>query len=150
MINRVTKHLDTITNLDLRGHAEAKRIREKISWREAEHEIADLGEAMEAAKALRAHIKRALAPHRVDFHAGPSILTNYSTMTASFHCSFELWPDMQPRSPGFRTRVRAPIKVDQFGARDAAEMAHILTGLKDAADRLAVMMFTDSGDRAND
>lgn len=149
MSDRVSQHLATISGLDLRGHAEAKRIREKLAWSEARHKVADTRDAVKAAGALRRHIKRRLAPHDVKFRAGASISVNYTSMTASFHCAFDIWPDLRPRAAGYKSWARTPIRVEQFGARDAAEMEHILTGLREAADRLALMLFTPSGERAN-
>ena len=94
MPDRIQQHLDRITSLDLRGHAEAKRIREKLAWSEAQHKVTDTRDAILAAKALRAHIRRLLAPHRVEFRDGECISVNYTKMQASFHAAFEIWPDM--------------------------------------------------------
>lgn len=145
---RLDRLLSEITAVDVQGYEEAKRIRERLAFQECKHKAADFAPATKAGAALKRHIRKALHPHRVEFlRDTPGYTIFWAPPRCVFHVSVEIWPDKQPRSIGFRSYARSTIR-DSFGARDAAELAHILAGLKAAADALAEMLFTPSGDRA--
>jgi hypothetical protein len=145
----IARHLAAINETDGRGHLEALAIARRSEALKRQFESTNFAPAEKAVIQIKRAIARRLHPHRVEFPKhGHGYAVSGIDGSVRLSLSFEVWPRL-PGSDGYKTHIRAPIRVNSMGARDAAEFDHICTGLKDAADRLAVMHYTPSGDRAN-
>jgi len=149
MPDPIARHLDTINSTDGRGHLEAySRARQERAL-ERRFEATNFAPAEKAVTQIKRAITRRLAPHWVEFpRHGQGYSVSGIDGSVRLSLSFEVWPRL-PGSDGYVTHIRAPIRVNSMGARDAAEFDHICTGLREAADRLARMNFTHSGDRTD-
>jgi hypothetical protein len=146
---RIARHIAAIRAIDGRGHLEGLRLARQAAALKRQFEHANFAPAEKAVTQIKRAIRRRLDPHHVDF---PKHDHGYAVSgidgSVRLSLSFEVWPRL-PGANLYATHIRAPIKVNSMGARDAAEFDHICTGLKDAADRLALVHYTSSGDRAN-
>ena len=147
-MSAIARHLATINGTDGRGHLEGLRLARQAAQLERQFESTHFAPATKAVAQVRRAITRRLHPHWVEFpkHGPAGYAVSGIDGSVRLSLSFEIWPRL-PGSDGYKTHIRAPIRVNAMGARDAAEFDHIIDGLKDAADRLALMHYTSSGDR---
>jgi hypothetical protein len=136
-------HFAAIRQIDARAEQEAKRIRAKLAWQEREFKANHWQPAKDAGERIRRIIRTSLRPHRVEMGHGRDWIINYTSMTVLPSIDFEVWPDL-PGADRFATQARTPIKVS-VTPRDAAELRRVLAAVKDAADRLALMLYTTEG-----
>jgi hypothetical protein len=147
----LSRHFAAILDTDVRGFEEARAARLRAKLAEVKHRSDSLGPATKAGKALRRYVTRALAPHRAEWRQSTShgFVMSWAPPRLSVSLNFELWPALQPRAPRFRTQARTPIQCSIM-PRDHAELDHALAGIREAADRLALMLYSPSGSRAEE
>jgi len=141
----IAKHIETITSLDVEGLAKARHEHLRLERMRERLEVADLEPARKAGAAIKRHIRRRLEPHHVEFLGDSSGFAMFHaparlTMTVRF----EIWP-RKPGSKGYAIPAR-PILSGSIGAKDADQMEALLAALKDAADRLADVLFDGGKD----
>lgn len=146
-MSALERHIATITGTDGRGYIEGLRIAQRMEAMERQHKDTHFEPVRRAVAQVKRTIRDRLHPHRIEWSHGPGF--HVSGIDGSVHLSLscEIWPAL-PGAHRYLTHIRAPIRVNSLGARDAAELEHICAGLREAADRLAAMMFTPSGPRA--
>ena len=149
-MSAIARHLATINGTDGRGHLEDLRRARQAAALERQFESTNFAPATEAVAQIRRAITRLLHPHRVEFpkYDGAGYAVSGIDGSVRLSLSFEIRPRL-PGPGGYKRHICAPIRVNVMGARDAAEFDHIIAGLKDAADRLALMHYTSSGERAD-
>lgn len=143
-MTNLAKHFEAIRTIDARAEREAKRIREALAHQEKKFKANHWEPARKAAKALQKHIKKAFAPHYVDFCRVDHWTIDHRDMSVSPSFSFEVTPRL-PGAERYATQARTPIKVT-VTPRTEAEFLYALKGVKEAADRLARMLYTPHGE----
>ena len=147
----LSRHFAAILDTDVRGYEEARAARLRAELAEVKHRSDSFGPATKAGRALRRYVTRALAPHRVEWSKSKprGFAMFWAPPRLSVALDFELWPDLQPPGQRFRTRARTQIHCG-ITPRDQAELDHALAGIREAADRLAMMLHSPSGGRVED
>lgn len=139
-MSTISKHFDAIRTIDARAEREERRIRERLALQEKKYKANHWEPARKAAKALEGHIRRMLKPHDAHFVHTEAWHIDHSNMSVHPSFRFEVWPHKRG-ALFFATRARTPIKAS-ITPRTEAEFLFALTGIKEAADRLADMLYT--------
>lgn len=139
-------HFAEIRQIDVRAEEETKRIRTRLAFEDREFKANHWEPARKAAKAIEKAIAKSLKPHRVEFTHMDGFHINHIDKSVHPSFSFEVWPH-KVGADRFITQARTPIKAG-ITPRDEAELRHALAGIKAAAECLAEMLYSPSGERA--
>jgi hypothetical protein len=136
----IARHFEAIRTIDARAEREERKIRERLAFQEKKHKANHWSPALKAAAALEGHIRNRLKPHRAEFVHTEAWHIDHRDMSVHPSFSFEVWPH-KPGAIRFATQARTPIKAS-VTPRTEAEFLFALAGIKEAADRLADMLYT--------
>jgi hypothetical protein len=139
-MTKIERHFAAIRSIDARAEQEEKRIREMLAEQERAFKANHWEPARKAARALENYIRRRLKPHRAEFVHTEAWHIDHRNMTVHPSFSFEVWP-VKPGVAHYATQARTPIKAS-ITPRSEAEFRFALDAIRDAADRMADMLYT--------
>jgi hypothetical protein len=136
MTKAINKAIETLKTRDVSEYRKAKAA-ERATRAEYEAQCKMLGALGERPyKKLESHMKRALAPHRIEwktYRQNAANDVNHDAWTTSANLDGEIWP--APKGGKYNMPMRAHISFN-LAPHDGAEFQRMVAALKAAADAM--------------